>query len=1441
MENTFKQIEIQDNFNYNKLRELSRKASIVVMAIGGVVLLGWWLNIPVLKSIIPGLSMMKPNTAVGFICAGGSLWLWQQKQILELKIKNSRSPENINDINQDYIVPNPKLLSQILAGIVVLIGLLTLLEYITGLNLGIDDILFKDKLAKSLIPFPGRMGANTALTFVFLGCALLILIDSYINIAVAQILTVAAFFIAFIGILGYIYSLTSPTGITSYSKMALHTSVNFLILCLGILFASADRGIMRICTANDAGGIMFRRLTPALMIIPAAIGWLIIAGYRSNNYNTEVAIALQTALNIMCFGWLIWWNAKNLSILDRKRSTAEAELRNLNTELEERVSDRTVELTRANAERDRFFTLALDMLCIVDNNGYFLRLNPAFENILGYSIAELQAEPFINFVHPDDVEATLNCMRSMDKNRIISFENRYRCKDGSYKWLLWTSTPFDEQHLSYATARDITDRKRTEAELKRLATILEATTDYVGISDIQGNIVYINKAGRRLCGFGEQENLLGNPIKNHLSERLQKLVFAEAIPTAIREGSWKGENIFISRDGREIPVSQVILSHKDGNGNLEFLSTIARDITEQKQTQENLTRISKAVESSSDAISIADRNGKHIYQNQAFTNLFQYSVEQLNAAGGPAALFVDPDIGRQIIATTQDENSWNGEAEIRTRNSHKVPTFCRADAIKDDKGELIGFIAIFSDITERVQARKNLEAEKQKLFSILDGIPAFLYVQAKDYSMGFTNRKFKEMFGEGKGRPCYEVIVDRESPCEDCPTFRVFDTKKPQIWEWYDTTNNRNYQIYDYPFYDINGELMIVEMGLDITDRKQAEAELKRTEAELRQQTSILQLVLKSMSDGVIVADEKGKFLIFNPAATEIFGSSLTDANLNQWSTKYSLFMPDSHTPYPLADLPLERACRGEFVNDVEIFARHPNDNESVWLKVNGRPLQDDTGSLRGGVIVVRNVTIDKQAKERLEQLAAEQERLLQEIKNRQNTLDEAAIVSETDPKGIITFVNDKFLQISGYNREEILGKTHNIIKSDHHSRSFFQDMWATISRGKIWKGEIKNQSKTGNYYWVDSTISPIFDTNGKIIKYIAIRFDITERKEAEERLEKLAAERKAEADSLTEQVLKLLNEIKGAAKGDLTVKAAVTNGILGAVADSFNFLIGSLRKVVNGIQDLAAQVKTATTESIANTNDLTKQAREQSQQIENTITQIKRIFNSIKDVSEVAQRAEKVAQSSAETAEIGGAAVDRAVSGITELRQTIADTSKMMKRLGESSQQIGKIVTSISQIASQTNLLALNATIEAARAGEHGLGFAVVAEEVRKLAERSAAATEDISEIVTTIQEEISRVMAAMEEGTEEVVKGTKLSAEAKTHLIAIIEVSREMNSLVQNITKAASKQAAFAEEISVSVQQVSAISTNTAQKAEEVTNSLDGLSVAVNKLQNSVANFRS
>ena len=800
---------------------------------------------------------------------------------------------------------------------------------------------------------------------------------------------------------------------------------------------------------------------------------------------------------------------------------------------------------------------------------------------------------------------------------------------------------------------------------------------------------------------------------------------------------------------------------------------------------------------------------------------------------------------QQILAT--NEPFLNIEVSGTTVNQPGVIRDWLASyfPLAGEDGKPIGVGGVAIEITDR----KKAEAERDRFFTlsldllcIADFQGNFKRVNpAWENTIGYTPEELQEQSFIDFVHP-----DDREKTAAELT--KIASGIETMTFENRYRCQDGSYKWLSWKSRPLLAEKIMYAVARDITESKQTitqlqetTSQLARSESEFRQQSNLLQLLIDSIADGIVAADEKGNFVLFNPAAKDIFGLGATDTLPDQWSAEYGLFLPDAVTPYPSNDIPLTRTIRGESIDNIEVFTRHAGKPDGTWVKINGRPLKDETGAIKGGVVVCRNVTQERASQQQMQQLAETQERLLQELKTRQNALDEAAIVSETDLKGTISYVNERFSQISGYSMEELLHRDHRIVNSGYHPKAFFAEMWLTISRGLVWKGEMKNRRKDGSFYWVDSTIAPIFDTSGTIVKYIAIRFDITERKQAEEGLEKLAAERKAEADSMTQQVLKLLGEIKGAAQGDLTVRAEVTNDVLGAVADSFNFLIGSLRKVVTGIQTLAEQVTSATGESISNTSELTQQAEVQATKISAIMREIDRIVNSIRDVRDVSVRAETVAQQSSHTAEVGGMAVDRAVQGINELRLTIASTSKMMKRLGESSQQIGKIVTSISQLASQTNLLALNATIEAARAGEQGLGFAVVAEEVRKLAERSAGATEEISEIVGTIQEEISRVMKAMESGTLEVVEGTKLASEAKTHLNAIIEVSREMNALVQNITRASAKQTVSAEEISNSMQQVNEIANTTAQKGSDVKASLDDLSGSVSKLQKSVANFRS
>ncbi len=340
-------------------------------------------------------------------------------------------------------------------------------------------------------------------------------------------------------------------------------------------------------------------------------------------------------------------------------------------------------------------------------------------------------------------------------------------------------------------------------------------------------------------------------------------------------------------------------------------------------------------------------------------------------------------------------------------------------------------------------------------------------------------------------------------------------------------------------------------------------------------------------------------------------------------------------------------------------------------------------------------------------------------------------------------------------------------------------------------------------------------------------------------------AQRKAEEqeqakEDLQRQVIRLLDDVEGAARGDLTVQAEVTADVLGAVADSFNLTIQNLREIVQQVKLATRQVSKGSTENEMFARGLSSDALRQAEELAVTLNSVQMMTESINRVANSAREAEEVAKQATATAQKGGEAVERTVAGILEIRETVAETTRKVKRLAESSQEISKIVALISQIASRTNLLALNASIEAARAGEAGRGFAIVADEVRQLADRAAKASKEIEQIVLQIQSETGSVMVAMEEGTQQVIEGTRLAEQAKRSLDDIIQVSNRINTLVQSITSDTVEQTETSRAVAQVMQSVELTAQETSQEAQRVSASLQNLVGVARDLLTSVERFR-
>lgn len=342
-----------------------------------------------------------------------------------------------------------------------------------------------------------------------------------------------------------------------------------------------------------------------------------------------------------------------------------------------------------------------------------------------------------------------------------------------------------------------------------------------------------------------------------------------------------------------------------------------------------------------------------------------------------------------------------------------------------------------------------------------------------------------------------------------------------------------------------------------------------------------------------------------------------------------------------------------------------------------------------------------------------------------------------------------------------------------------------------------------------------------------------------------LAAQRKVSEqeqvkEELQRQVIRLLDDVEGAARGDLTVRAEVSADVLGAVADSINLTIQNLREIVQQVKTAARQVNKGATDSETFARALSSDALRQAEELAVTLNSVQMMTDAIQRTGESAREAESVARTASATAKKGGEAVERTVVGILQIRQTVAESTRKVKRLAEGSQEISKIVALISQIASRTNLLALNASIEAARAGEAGRGFAIVADEVRQLADRSAKALKEIEQIVRQIQSETGAVMTAMEEGNQQVIEGTNLAEQAKRSLEDIVQVSQHIDTLLRSISTNMVQQTETSRSVASVVQSVELTAQETSQEAQRVSGSLQSLTRVAGSLLASVERFR-
>ncbi len=423
------------------LESVSQAASAIAILVGCLALVGWTFDVETLKRVFPGLTAMNPTTAVAFILAGASLRL----------------------LRDEHADQKRRRIAQGCAFAVALVGLLKLIEVMLGWEVGIDRLLFREKLAVGS-QLPNRMSPNTALNFLLIGSALLLLDrQTRRGLWPAQFFTLAAAFASSLPLIGYAYGIEAFYGTASYIPMSLHAALTFVLLVVGLLCARSDRGLMAVVASDGAVGVMTRRLLPAAILIPAVLGWLRLEGERAGLYDTELGVALFVVANMVFFAALVGWNAHLLYRTDTERQRTEEALR------------------KSEARNRAVVETASDAIVTMTTNGLIWSFNPAAERIFGHATEEAVGQPLCMLM-PERFRASheANFRRYLQTNeaRIIGkgpVELVGLRKSGEEFPLELSLGEMREEDgvLFTGIVRDITERKRAEEEIRQLNETLE--------------------------------------------------------------------------------------------------------------------------------------------------------------------------------------------------------------------------------------------------------------------------------------------------------------------------------------------------------------------------------------------------------------------------------------------------------------------------------------------------------------------------------------------------------------------------------------------------------------------------------------------------------------------------------------------------------------------------------------------------------------------------------------------------------------------------------------------------------------------------------------------------------------------------------------------------------------------------------------------------------
>lgn len=547
---------------------ISEAAGIFVSILGLFVLAGWAFNVPFMKSVLPGLVTMKANTAACFALIGFSLWSLQSKRI-------GKEPFRI--------------LGKLCASITILVGVLTLYEYLSGNNIGIDQLLFKEPAGAVFTTYPGRMALITAINFFLTGMALLSLdIRTRRGYYPSQFLAVAAGFITLSALYGYIYGVSAFSGrISIYTAMALHTVAAFILLSLGILFARPDKGSSGVVTSSLSGGILMRRLILAIVIFPMLSGWLYLKGEEAGLYNISFGAALAVMTNVALFIMVVWWVAAIINRIEGERRAAQ-----------------TV-LDAADEEWRMTFDSMLDPTFIMDMDNNIRNANDALARLLNKSQKEIIGKKCYEIMH--GLNAPLeNCPMEGTKRDGKPHIEEVNDPHIGIPLLITTSPVLDKDRRMIGVvhvAKDISSIKKSEEALReseiKYKTIFESSADAIMLLSPEKGFLGCNAAAVKLFGCKDGKELVSKSPADLSPEyqpdgRLSEAKVQEMMRLALEKGSIFFEWTHRRMNGEEFFATALLTKMELGGQTI--LQETVRDITERIFAERQLAKKMRGLE-----------------------------------------------------------------------------------------------------------------------------------------------------------------------------------------------------------------------------------------------------------------------------------------------------------------------------------------------------------------------------------------------------------------------------------------------------------------------------------------------------------------------------------------------------------------------------------------------------------------------------------------------------------------------------------------------------------------------------------------------------------------------------------------------------------------------------------------------------------------------------